>query len=227
MFKTNLLLIIGCMLVWSTVAQAPVPNKSYRRLSYSEVLGKIKNLTANDSHNIFRVEFGEKIYQDFPKTVCRVDNSNVDEPCQYPILKITNWDQKPEDIKKLPQVLLMAGIHGNETVGTYAVTELAEYIQNNYHKFRQVLNARMIIIIPFVNPNGFSHTQREEKQVETGRSWDPNRDFPYDNTDCMNTSTGRFLDQLFRTHLIVNTFIFHGGTTVLAYPWGNYPHTKD
>lgn len=201
--------------------------KSYQRLTYSEILGKLKMLTKEDSHNIFRLEFGEKIYKDFPRTLCKVDHSNTEEPCQYPILKMTNWDQPMEKIASLPQVLLMAGIHGNETVGSYAMTELAEYIQKNHRSFRHMLNSRMIIILPFVNPQGFSHTQREESHVNTAKLWDPNRDFPYDNTACMNTAVGRFLDQLFRTHLIVNTFIFHGGTTVLAYPWGNYPHTKD
>lgn len=211
----------------SVFLKAPAPNRAFKRLTYSEVLAKFKFLTTNDSHNIFRLEFGEKLYKDFPKTACKVDSGAKDEPCQYPILKITNWDQPLEKIRKLPQVLLMAGIHGNETVGTYALAELAGYIQNHHNGFKHLINSRMIIIIPFVNPQGFSHTQREETQLETKKSFDPNRDFPYDNTDCFNTSTGRFLDQIFRTHLIVNTFIFHGGTTVLAYPWGNYPHEKD
>lgn len=124
----------------------------------------------------------------------------------------------------------MAGIHGNENVGTWTFTELAEYIQTHYKEFKQLLNTRMLIIVPFINPQGFKNQRRGEQhcsasatpsQCMNQEELDPNRDFPYNTSDCFNTSTGRFTDQLFRSHLIISTFIFHGGTTVLSYPWGN------
>lgn len=119
----------------------------------------------------------------------------------------------------------MAGLHGDETVGTYTVVELARYFYDNYNEFSQILNHRMIIILPFVNPVGYYNKAREEFHGPNA-SFDANRDFPYDKESCFNTAASRFVDQIFRSHLIVSAFTFHGGETSLSYPWGNFPHGK-
>jgi len=113
---------------------------------------------------MFRLFWGEEKYKDFPQVYCKIDGKVQDEKCRYPILKMTNWNKPEAYINKLPQVLLMAGIHGNETTGTYSMVELAEYVKVNYSGFKHMLNSRLIIILPFVNPSGFSHTNREEIQ---------------------------------------------------------------
>lgn len=59
---------------------------------------------------------------------------------------------------------------------------------------------------------------------------DPNRDFPYFNTDsdisteCMISSTARTVNELFREHIFVSTITLHGGLNAIGYPWGNFIH---
>jgi hypothetical protein len=90
-----------------------------------------------------------------------------------------------------------------------------------------LLKNREIVITPMTNSVGYAYNRREEKQGY--KSWDINRDFPYNvknknEPQCMNTLAGRTLYKLFTENLFVTSITFHGGVSSISYPWGSYNH---
>ena len=76
----------------------------------------------------------------------------------------------------------------------------------------RLVSTRRTVVIPTANSLGYSRDQREEAGI------DPNRDFPFDiekgNEDqCMQTTAGRSINELFRSHLFPIGLTFHGGTS--------------
>ena len=102
-------------------------NQHYIKLTYSVVLEKLNNLVENDVHNIFNLTFGEEEYNYLPDVHCKNDSGN-EEKCKFPILRITNFNKEPNEVMSMPQVLLAAGIHGDEVVGTNVQIYQAEHI---------------------------------------------------------------------------------------------------
>ena len=93
-----------------------------------------------------------------------------------------------------------------------------------------MLRTREIVITPMTNAYGFAHNKREEATInaksEQIQFWDPNRDFPYNNkpSQCLNTVAGRTIYKLMVENLFVTAITFHGGTSVIGYPWGSNNH---
>lgn len=84
----------------------------------------------------------------------------------------------------------------------------------------RLMTTRRIVIVPTANALGYYQKVREENNI------DPNRDFPYDQTDpkmCMQTIAGRTLNEVFREHMFQLSLTFHGGMEVIGYEWGA-PH---
>ena len=100
---------------------------------------------------------------------------------------------------------ISGALHGNERLGPNVAYYLIEFLATNFNKdsyITYLLKQREIIITPMTNAYGYFHNTREEKTVdEYGRTSkiDPNRDFPYNNTEigCMNTVAGRIVYKLF------------------------------
>ena len=81
----------------------------------------------------------------------------------------------------------------------------------------RLVTTRRIVIVPTANALGYYQNKREENHI------DPNRDFPYDQTNpqsCMQTIAGRTLNEIFRKHLFQLSLTFHGGMEVIGYEWG-------
>ncbi|KAL7534566.1 hypothetical protein ACHAXR_005959, partial [Thalassiosira sp. AJA248-18] len=83
----------------------------------------------------------------------------------------------------------------------------------------RLVSTRRTVVIPTANALGYSRDQREEAGI------DPNRDFPFDITPenaakCMQTTAGRSINELFRSHLFPIGLTFHGGMEVIGYEWG-------
>ena len=60
---------------------------------------------------------------------------------------------------------------------------------------------------------------------------DPNRDFPYNKSNddiqiCMQTLAARTINEIFNEFIIGGAITFHGGTSILAYAWGNNIHVQ-
>lgn len=81
------------------------------------------------------------------------------------MIEIADFTKGENYVKKLPTILLIAGFHGNEVVGTNAFYYFLKsfnkhYLKNNYYN-NLVKNVR-ILILPTANVNGFANLHREE-----------------------------------------------------------------
>jgi murein peptide amidase A len=66
-------------------------------------------------------------------------------------------------------ILILAAIHGNEPAGVPLVKKLAEHLQQH----PQLLNGKMIILLPAANPDGFAHNNRNNvRGVDLNRNFD-------------------------------------------------------
>jgi hypothetical protein len=85
-----------------------------------------------------------------------------------------------------------------------------------------LLDTRAIFIMPMTNSLGYENNRREEN------SFDPNRDFPYEQAPakCMQTITARAVNEIFREHIFQLAVTFHGGMQAIAYEWGDPVHPR-
>lgn len=145
-----------------------------------------------------------------------------------------------------PEVFLSGALHGNERVGPTAVTEMAALLleaaaceasgrardegcqsrldgmgvgEASRRWLARLVSTRRIVIMPTANALGYFRNKREEDGI------DPNRDFPFDilprNSDkCMQTVTGRSINEVFREHLFQLSITFHAGMEAITYEWG-------
>lgn len=122
---------------------------------------------------------------------------------------------------------MVGGFHGDEALGPNIVTYLVEYIllHKDEAQFKEILDNKMIVLLPMANPSGYYRNRREEYD-ETGFSIDMNRDFPYNNepSKCFKTAGARVINYLFKKYLFQNGITFHGGMYAIGYPWGSENH---
>jgi hypothetical protein len=129
-------------------------------------------------------------------------------------------------------VYIVAGIHGNEVVGTNSVYRLFDIIlehKTSDETWFSILNNLRIIFTPLVNPSGYFYKRREESQINEGqeRLVDPNRDFNWDKPEsCFETLAGQLINHVFKDNLIIGSLTYHGGDNSLSYPWGTYVHLR-
>ena len=126
-----------------------------------------------------------------------------------------------------PEVFISGAVHGNEVLGPNIAVYLLEYLVANYGKDKWVtylIENRKLVVMPAANSEGYYRLKRTEKY--NGIEYDPNRDFPYDNSpdNCLNTLAGRSLVRVIADHMFVIGITFHGGTSSISYPWGSYNH---
>ena len=218
-------ILLLLLLITSNISQSLNAKTPYAPITYSQALEKLEKLVKEDTNNLLNLSYAETNYEGLSDTKCNDDTSSAagqTKPCKFPILKITNWDQNTIQIRSLPQVLFVGGIHGDEVVGIYTLIYLVEYLKNNYddQNFKSLMNNRLIIIVPFANPNGFSYNTSYETLPDNVTQIDPAVDFNFENSNCMNSSTARFLDQIYRSHLIISTLIFNNhGPNAIGLPW--------
>jgi hypothetical protein len=217
-------LLLTLLLTLTLSLTAHTQSQSFKAYTYSSALSDLQALTKEDPNNIFTMDYAEDIFAELPVVQCPTltpGGATQNAPCKTPILKITNWDHDTIKIRELPQVLLIAGLHGDEQIGIYTLIEMVKYISGNYESLRGILAQRMIIIVPFANAQGFANGSAFEK-VGGSTDVDPEKDFPFMNEDCFNTSTAKLIDQLYRRQLIISTLVFKSGAEKisLGYPFG-------
>lgn len=81
----------------------------------------------------------------------------------------------------------------------------------------RLVSTRRIVVVPTANALGYYRSVRTEGDI------DPNRDFPYNLKDwsqCMQSVAARTLNEVFREHMFLSSFTFHGGMEVIGYEWG-------
>jgi len=153
----------------------------------------------------------------------------------------------------VPEVKLVANMHGNEVVGRELVLRLADYLCTAYNDgdafINWLLNHTRVHLMPSMNPDGYEMAVGEEKQNVLGRrnanNVDLNRNFPdSDQLDFRREAVNSWekierLDQYFEqpkpeieTLMIMDwlkqiPFVLsanlHGGALVANYPYDNSP----
>jgi hypothetical protein len=85
---------------------------------------------------------------------------------------LTNITNKSDYIKAEPNILIVAGTHGNEPAGTVAIRKWFENIP--------LLNRGSITFIPAINPCGLKHNRRESPNLGPNKiGGDINRTYPF------------------------------------------------
>jgi Zinc carboxypeptidase len=78
---------------------------------------------------------------------------------------MTNFDKPDLEVMKLPQVLYVGGFDGTDTITPSIIVNMIDYIFENQRTFKQLLNSRVIILVPTVNPEGlYKGVQKEENK---------------------------------------------------------------
>ena len=216
------------LLFLSALLIAYCQSRDYEPQSYESFWKLLDDLKKEPLYQkLFRVTDGFEAHKIHSVPMCGTAR------CKNPIIEITDFEQS-SNLDKLPAVLLVAGFHGNEVTGTYALYYLIEFIRGYYYTkpyLIQLLKQVRLILVPMANVNGFYNRKREETVVEEGKSKevDPNRDFPFNQSAagrCFETSTALLIDALFKENVIVGALTFHGGANSITYPWGNFAHKK-
>ena len=150
---------------------------------------------------------------------CR-DASNKMSACQNYVLEVTNRTSLASDPER-PEVLISGALHGDERVGPATAMALSRWLIERYDAdpwIRRLVDTRIVLIMPMTNAIGVELRRRDEL------NFDPNRDFPYDQTPsrCMLTIAARSLNELYRAHLLQLVITFHGGMQAIAYNWGSF-----
>jgi hypothetical protein len=225
---TILAFYLICQETLQTATQANIsPPVDYKFIYYADFMKLVDKLQAHPLYDRYmRITEGFSHYNINPTPYCG------NESCKNPIIEIADFTKGPEFVNSLPVVLLVAGFHGDEVVGTNSLYRMIELFCDNFFKqklWSNLIGNVRIMMLPMANVNGFYHQKREETVLlnENSTEFDPNRDFPYDpdkKQGCFETSTAELLDAIFRDNIIVGCLTFHGGANSITYPWGNIPH---
>ncbi|XP_069669162.1 carboxypeptidase D-like isoform X4 [Periplaneta americana] len=136
----------------------------------------------------------------------------------------------PMDKLGVPNVKLIANIHGNEAAGREILLQLIQFFVTNYccnDTVRWLLNNTRIHILPSLNPDGFEISTEGKCELglgrENARHVDLNRSFPdyfQNNTQPRQRETEAVIDWLTRTTFVLSASL-HGGVLVANYPYEN------
>lgn len=224
--KTLIVFIALLLIQGATSASYEVT--PYNLIGYRDIERLVSQIKASEMYNtLFKIKNVFDEYPRIPKVQCPSETSR-NKACKSYLIEVANFDKGQEYVNSLPTVFIIAGFHGNEVTGTNAVYQFLRIISKYYYKnvelFGLLENVRLLIL-PTANVNGFDRLVREESLG--GRSYDPNRDFPYDlkrRSRCFKTTTAMIIDAIFRENMIVGCLTFHGGGNSITYPWGNFAH---
>ena len=204
--------------------------QNYNHYNYDEIYQIFKELSQSCSHYI-KIDTSQTRYN-----LDSIEGCGNNKNCTNLIVFLTDFDSYTLD---RPTYYISGLLHGDEEIGPSSVTEFAKYFCDTYNTkknslYHNILKNKLIIITPMTNAYGYYNEKREEKiYIKSSNNYkfvDPNRDFPYYNSNdmiknCMRTLTGRTINEIFNEFIIAGAITFHGGTSVLGYAWGNYVHT--
>lgn len=217
-----LLLSILSLLAFSLLGHghnAEINHQAFTLLNYEEMNKKIQSLMAYNG--LFRVNDLFDLYPAATRSMCEKDTL-----CRSPIIEMTNFETNLETIMKLPTVLIVGGMHGDDVIGSNSILQFALMIargRNESWTFQNLLTNVRVLMIPMVNASGYFHKVPEEVQnLGRSRRLDPQNDFNWDpKTNCFQSATAQLLNHVFKDNLIVGVLNLTSGSSAIYYPWGN------
>ena len=208
-----------------------ISKKLYKHYTYDEIIQSFIELSQTCSQYI-KIDTSQTRYNLPSIKDCGKDNN---KSCVNIIVFLTDFDTYTLD---RPSYYISSSIHGNEVIGAPSLLEFAKYFCDSYDikkssLYHNILKTKLLIITPMTNAYGYSNKKRDEKiYIKSTNKFiylDPNRDFPYFNSNentknCMRTISARTINEIFNEFIIQGSITFHGGDNVIGYPWGNYVH---
>ena len=193
----------------------------YKLLTYNEITKKIQKLkNSNLKNDIFKIK---NIYNQYPGLPIPFCYQEKTKKCKNYIFEITNFEKGENHIKNLPTILLIGGMEGNSIISANILFHFLLILKKNYFENKniwEILQNFRILIIPFVNVNGFYRLEKNE--MINNNFINPNYDFPFNlkkDQKCFKSSTSLILDAIFKNNLIINVLKFSNGDSKIIYPW--------
>ena len=217
-----------------TVYAKDITIRSLRKEGYNFIKTPVKKLVKNKSVN---KTLGMYHYQNdleiFIKNICNKyplisSFKSIGKTAKSRDLFMTEFTSK--DNKDKPSFLIVANIHGNETLGRELSLYLMDYLCKNYESdplIRYLMDNTRIFILPSLNPDGFENTDlngnwRPSRYNSNGV--DLNRNFPDKYKKWINkhrknreNEVNAIIDWS-KTHEVKMSLSIHGGALVVNYP---------
>ena len=194
--------ILDAMGLDYAVKQAPSLRDRDNYPSFDEITVRLKNLAKNHPD------------------ICQLYNIGLSVE-NHPLwfVKISDNVTHEEDE---PEVKYISSMHGDEPLGMFFCLNFMDRLLENYGKDERMtnfVNTMEIWVMPLMNPDGYVHHQRENRQ-----GYDLNREFPDRVDDNNNTTSGRPIEvqhvmNLEFKHSSILSANLHGGTMVVNYPY--------
>lgn len=201
---------------FSKLDSSQLNTELYSDITYTEYVNSHKALILNDS--LVQLHYLEDKFTSPTPSICREDY------CRTPMYEISNSNLGEQSRKRLPTILLVAGVHGKETLGIRALVEFVRFSQKMYQMSQQwykLINNNRILVIPAINMSGFNHGIDEEItqiQDQTYRV-DPKFDFNLLPRDfCFSSFTSQVLSALFHEYIVLGTLVFTNGPFRIDFP---------
>lgn len=225
--------------------------EQYGRLTLAEIYSEMDTLAV--SYPDFVTVASTQDEFNLPSACRDFETQHIGCTTKYLVIEDTyiySHRKSKRALKERPDVFLSGALHGDERVGPVAMIEVAKilalaascesgasntngcdtfyanYTARQAAWLARLVSTRRIVILPAPNAKGYHTNVRSEIYVDdNGRTWynDPNRDFPFDNTEskCMQTIAARSINELFLKYLFQMSMTYHGGIENITFEWGS------
>ncbi len=190
--------------LWEETKDTRDPMREY--YSYSEYINFMQN-TASSYPNICRlVDIGDSVNGNDILFMKISDNVAIDE--------------------EEPEVRYISSIHGDETVGFDFMIRLINLLTSEYGtntRITNIVNNTELWINPLMNPDGYiNHTRYNQNNVDLNRNFPTPSGIMHPDGNSWQPETQAILDWS-ESHYFTESLVFHGGATVMNYPWDYTP----
>ncbi|CAD6187516.1 unnamed protein product [Caenorhabditis auriculariae] len=139
-----------------------------------------------------------------------------------------------EHKKNIPEFKYVANMHGNEVTGRVLLISMAWTLLNNYKTnlwMHQLLDSTRIHLMPTMNPDGYEYAEEGDDSGVAGRlnanGKDLNRNFPsrfpnYFPSNELQPETVAIMNWTRQIPFVLSANL-HGGTTLVNYPFDDFP----
>jgi hypothetical protein len=171
------------------------------------------------------VTFMQNTAADHPEICQLVDIGNSTNGNDLLFMKIS--DNVAVDEAE-PEVRYISSIHGDEVVGYDFLIRLIEYLTTGYgndNRVTDIVNNTEIWINPLMNPDGYlSHERYNANGVDLNRNFPTPSGSQHPDGNNWQAETQAIMNWSMG-HYFTSSLVFHGGATVMNYPW-DYTATR-
>ena len=191
-------------------------SEPYRDMDYDALVEAEQSIISDSS--IAREHVLEQLFPEVPRSFCG------DGFCQTKMYELVNFNISQERMRRLPTVLLFAGVHGGESLGVNVLVQLTRLFQKLYmvrKKWYRILNNVRLLVVPCLNKAKFYESEDLDQTVFLGKraDFDPWEDFNL-GTDgtCFHGVGSQFLYRIFQENLVYGSLAFTKGDFGIDFP---------